>query len=647
MAYNNLLFLISTIIFKVADAEVDISLCLDEIAKTYFTPGKTLVISYNSSNNDTFDSWDNVIEVAFKSERWKIIIHNNRYDYNEDNDSDTELHGSYIIESEAQNYQDTLLDIKRQVLQLKMRRTWNPRARFVLLLLNYQLDAKIMCSDIFTLLWKWKVVNIVILVPSYDSINSSISMLNIYSWFPYESFGNCGKNTDASLINIWTEGSDNKQHLMYNNSLFPEKIPKFLHGCPLKISLFEYPPMIMGMNTNEAGTIEYSGGTEVELFRIIAEYLNMSIIYLPPNAIAWGTQLENGTVTGMLGEVISGYSDLALDNFWYRCHVHNEIQCLTSHSIDAARWFVPCTQPYPRWTSLTRVFKLSLWLGFLAAYIIFSLFMCLMTSLSNSFSPPKNQDKSYSNIPLCLLNFWAVILQNSVPHDPPGVHSIRIIFLVWVLYCWAFENVYQTFLTSYLVDPGLQKQLSSEQEMLDSGITFAIPEVIVLVIPYLSTERYVRNVYCPIFKECFDRTAHHNDLAFVFSQLHMQYITAEQYVNGDGKALICHFDEVITNQIISIPVYKGFPLIDKFNLIILNAIEAGLMNQWLKRIVYTATLESARNFNLAPGDYIKLTTDHLQSAFYFLLLGYAISVTTFVGELLCKKLSSIQLLRKY
>ncbi|PSN38750.1 hypothetical protein C0J52_16957 [Blattella germanica] len=101
----------------------------------------------------------------------------------------------------------------------------------------------------------------------------------------------------------------------------------------------------------------------------------MSTIHRPPSSFALGYELDNGTWIGMPGEI------------------------LMSHSIDAARWFMPFVQQFPRWTSIMRVFKLSLWLA-------------------------------------------------------------------WVLYCWAVTKVYQTSLTSYIVNSGLQKQLSSEQEML-------------------------------------------------------------------------------------------------------------------------------------------------------------------------------------
>jgi hypothetical protein len=57
------------------------------------------------------------------------------------------------------------------------------------------------------------------------------------------------------------------------------------------------------------------------------------------------------------------------------------------------------------------------------------------------------------------------------------------------------------------------------------------------------------------------------------------------------------------------------------------------VNWWWEQLKYTASLEGARKFGSPSGEYIVLTLKHLQSAVYFLLIGYALSVLLFFIEL--------------
>jgi hypothetical protein len=84
-----------------------------------------------------------------------------------------------------------------------------------------------------------------------------------------------------------------------------------------------------------------------------------------------------------------------------------------------------------------------------------------------------------------------------------------------------------------------------------------------------------------------------------------------------------------------IPVPKGNPMLDAYNKVIRLVHQAGLIEKWWKDLKYIATLSSAKDFNLPVGEYIKLTLEHLQSAFYFLFLGYGMSVISFLSEKLC------------
>jgi hypothetical protein len=179
-----------------------------------------------------------------------------------------------------------------------------------------------------------------------------------------------------------------------------------------------------------------------------------------------------------------------------------------------------------------------------------------------------------------------------------------------------------------LVDTGFQSQISSEKELLHSGIKYGI----LFHIPHLASKRYSRRIDCVTFEECQDRAALKGDLAFVFCSLNIAYVIAERYMDVNGKPLIFKFDEFVSNQIVSNSVPKGLPMMYEFNDVIQDVVEAALLEQRLTGLQYKTTLTSGKDFSLPPGEYTKLIIEPLQSAFYFLFLGYRFYVLVLIAE---------------
>jgi hypothetical protein len=540
----------------------------------------------------------------------------------------TAKHGSYILF--VKKIQFALRDIKLQMTKLKTYPGWNPRAKYIVIILQPGMTAnETIIQDILSELWHSNVINAVVLS------QTSAEDLNIYTWFPYHPPGRCGDVTDVILLDSWIIEEEGRGRFLHNTPLFPEKIPRDMFGCPFMVSTFEYEPYMM--KRKDSSTVEYEDGLDLRLIGVLEEAINMTLVLRAPPADGgrWGFLLENGTWVGVTAEMMRGYSDLALVGWFYRCHIINEIECSFPYITDEARWYVPCAQPFPRWMSLTRVFKSSLWLGFLTAYIIVALVMWQVVKTSNSISTEPIENQAYTSLVKCLLNFWAIILEESASNNPPHVVVIRAVFLGWVLYCWAVNTVYQTYLTSFLIDPGLQHQLSSEEEILNSGIAYGIPTTMVSILPGLSDDRYRHKLRCDDVEVCQRRLATERDLALFFTKYNNEYMAALKYMDSDGRPLVCQFEGSYYRQYVVIPVPKGNPMLAAYNTVIRRVHQAGLIEKWWKSLKYAATLTSAKDFNLPVGEYIKLTLEHLQSAFYFLFLGYALAILCFLSEKTC------------
>jgi hypothetical protein len=186
-----------------------------------------------------------------------------------------------------------------------------------------------------------------------------------------------------------------------------------------------------------------------------------------------------------------------------------------------------------------------------------------------------------------------------------------------------------------LIDPGLQHQLSSEDEILTSGIEYSTETGIVLFYSVLNGTRFKDMNYTGDVDLAQARVAE-GTLAFLWSKFPVEYNIALKYKNANGVPSICMIKDEFTFNLVTMIVPKGFPLKLKYDQVLLALIQAGLIDWWWEHLKYMASLEGARKFGSPPGEYKVLTLKHLQSAFYFLLIGYAMSVLLFLIELSCQ-----------
>jgi len=211
-----------------------------------------------------------------------------------------------------------------------------------------------------------------------------------------------------------------------------------------------------------------------------------------------------------------------------------------------------------------------------------------------------------------------------------------------VLYCWAVNTVYQAHLTSFLIDPGLQHQLSSEDEILTSGIDYSTVTSMVFLYPDLKGMRYI-HLNNTVEVDLAQTRVAEGTLAFLHAKFLIEYKVALKYKDANGVPSICKTNDEFAFSLVTIHVPKGFPLKPKYDKVLLALLQAGLVNLWWERLKYTASLEGARKFGSPPGEFVVLTLKHFQSAFYFLLIGYAMSVLLLFIELSCQQFKRYKL----
>jgi hypothetical protein len=195
------------------------------------------------------------------------------------------------------------------------------------------------------------------------------------------------------------------------------------------------------------------------------------------------------------------------------------------------------------------------------------------------------------------------------------------------------STVFQAFFTSYLVDPGYQKQLTTLEEILESGIDFGFRPDYDMFYGNSSDWRHKELLStreeCSPEQKCIRRIRETGNFASFSGTWVLQHHT--DYISD--HSFICPLNDEDTFPVfVSLYVPKGSFLLEFINRLVSLATESGMIVKVDRDDMYENkdVADSGKIF----GDYFVFTLIHLQIAFYVLFVGHCLSLLFFVGELL-------------
>lgn len=530
--------------------------------------------------------------------------------------------------------------LSRQLKILRSNRNvWNSRAAFVIVVDEILPDPRQGADGILKIVEHFKIFNVVVVMPS----NETFRALDIYTWFPYElPSGQCGKFKKPVFLDHWIMEGNGRP--LRNVSLFPPKIPHNFGGCKITASIIPHEPFVMSLNrkANNESISLYKEGSDIRLFLFIADAMNLSGTFTPPINLTeiWPVQLSNGSWTGALGEVFDKKSDIAFSGLSINLERYVCFDVTKVYYFSGLLWIVPCAEPLERVTSISRVFSAWLWLLILITVILSAGFMYSISTWCPKFIAETNHYRTISN---CFYNVWATFLGISVPKMPLTDH-LKIFFLMLMWYSLAINNVFQAFVTSYLIEPGFQKQITSLEDLIESGIEYGYYPGIDVLLSNTSDWRFkeVTSNRIPCFDDsCVARAIGRKDFATLSDTMYTEYKRAHAAHDSYGRSTVCSFKQESKVRLVAMYLQKGSFLTEDINRVINVAIGAGLNNFWWKNILDTLRNKAvAVEGHTLMDDYTVLLIDHLQGAFYLLLLGHGLAFVTFIGEILHKRLKA-------
>uniref|UniRef100_A0A1V1WCA0 Ionotropic Receptor 5 n=1 Tax=Mythimna separata TaxID=271217 RepID=A0A1V1WCA0_MYTSE len=583
--------------------------CVLKLSAKYFVEKKALsgsivIININSYTSTTQGL---LLQTVHSGIKYSIMVKDSFYPH---------ANASHFPEK-AKNYMLILeekSELERNILQLNKLPTWNPLAKAIVFYqLKYNDTAEETAKEFINELRDYKLFRTIVFI--YDEYNDVVIS---YTWRPY-SDTNCGGECDA--VYILDRCTNNtiyefqKQHDMF---------PSDMKGCPLVAYAviaepYVMPPVGKLTNTSFEDAYEFAKGGEINLVKIISQFTNMSLITRTSDIQEnWGEVYQNGTATGAFKLLRNESADLVIGNVEVTRILRKWFHPTVNYLQDEMTFCLPRASQAPTWDNLVIIFQWTTWVATFCSLVIMGLMFHVFYY--------REHDKATKWPTNSLLMTFSMLLGWGATFEPKSP-TFRILIFAWLCFSINMGISYESFLRSFLMHPRFEKQISTEADLIQSGIPLGGREI---YRSYFETNNassfYLYRKYnSTTFSEGVRRAALQRNFAVVSSR--RQAVYQDQKL-GKGAPLIYCFPE--SNNMykygVAILTRRWFPMLDRFNNIIRSVSENGLIDKWMNELlIHSGSTEEASTI-------VPLSIQNLLGAFMFIGFMYGASIVIFLGE---------------
>jgi hypothetical protein len=429
------------------------------------------------------------------------------------------------------------------------------------------------------------------------------SVFHLYTSFPYQSDRHCEVITDVVLLSTWNVESGGK--LSNNATLFPNKYPRNFHGCNVTVST---------PNSKIAERIYISE---------ITRRANITVNYISDRPT--GMSVKNRIISSV-EEVLLGKSEIAVGGIPLVQEINDILEPSFSYHEIKYTWYVPCARPLSRLHRISKIFSLSLWVAVFVAVILVAVAIWCLASRSL-------EAHMYTSISSDLYNVWAVAMGVCATRMPRTCR-VRLVLFPWICYCFSMSIIFQTFFTSYLVDPGFDVQIRTLEELLKSGLKFGFRsdfEIYYQQSNYgVHQELIHRREQCDPPSSCVQRIISTRN----YATMGESYAIEKYLKTSNNSNYVCAMNDVDAYPV-QVAAYfsKGSIFLHIFNKALVSSVETGLIMKALKN-------KASSNLEDDVEKFFVFTLSHLSIAFYLLLLGLSVSFVSFFCEVVYRKFAT-------
>lgn len=210
---------------------------------------------------------------------------------------------------------------------------------------------------------------------------------------------------------------------------FPEKVPKDLNNCLVRVGTVNGPPFVVDTHT----------GIEMDILRAVAARakfeIELSVSYLGS---------DQG---GILQELRDKKISVAIGTITPTIYTHRVFDFSVQYTQDKVTWVVPADDMMPQWISLLMVFQPS---AYGATFALLVFFCAAASTIVKQLKFHFRREHAIYRDPVSFLMITVGILFSNIPSRFPKTTFLKYLLFIWLLFCLHWSTAYNGNLMSVL-----------------------------------------------------------------------------------------------------------------------------------------------------------------------------------------------------
>ncbi|XP_071526281.1 probable glutamate receptor [Panulirus ornatus] len=410
-------------------------------------------------------------------------------------------------------------------------------------------------------------------------------------------------------------------------------------GRQLVVSTVNHWPFFK-ITTLDNGTVIPISGIDLSLINTLGETLNFTCKIVGPTNGKWGGPQPDNTVTGIVGQVARHEAHAALCSLTITAIRETVVDFTDPYYLESATLMSPAPKEKNRSFAILSPFTIEVWLCICLATVLVGplLYMVsrlLVVHLDEEDSVHYSLQSFSFNMFRNLMNQCNLIISRR--------WSIRFLFISWYLFSFYLYALYSGTLTAALAITAYEKPIDSIHELAQAhrdGYTIGT----------LRDSNFVeafKTADSGIYQEMWQLFNHEDpDQSFLSTEKAIKMILKQKYVFigsrlnvklnaarwGLNKFYFAR--QTFLPQGFGIACSSGSPYKDVFSSILIRLTEAGLVTKWANDEVNKVAQNISPLGNSGPS---AISLQHLQAAFFIMVLGFGTSTIVLSLEILASR----------